>query len=244
MPSDTDTLPLRKLLIEAATLRDTAYREYIQALPKPFERFPDDLDIGKLQILIEEKKVTFTKDSLDALVQDASLQILFVAANVEEYLTNPDAFALDDDFREMLLETDISDKNKRAIIDLLDLNALSGLPDRAALIGPILARTDAKISNLNANIARSLILNSGPPRTQIALLNEVHSAFTDDEARQLLADLPRPYSEIRKGYNKPRLKNTVEHLSLVEWLDSRNIISSWTDGSWFTDDILVHLYRS
>lgn len=241
--SDTETLPLRRFLINANTLDDAAYQDYARALPKPFKKFPENLEQPKLRILIEEGKITFTKESFDELAEDTDLQTLFVAVNIQTYLADPDEFALDDDFREELLKAKISDGDKRAIIDLMDRNSLASLPQRAALIGPILDRTDVNISGLDANIAQSLIANSSPIATQISLLNKCHSVLLDDDVRQVLANLPRPFSEIRTGYNTPRLTNSAENLSLVKWLDSRNIISSWSESGFFTDYIRVNLYR-
>jgi hypothetical protein len=243
IPSDLATQPLQKFLVEAASLSDAAYQEYVRALPNPFNKFPEDLEQAKLRILIDEGRITFTKESLDALADHPDLQVLFVAANIGTYLADPDGFALDDDFKEELLRARIGDEAKRSLIWLMDLRALPGLPQRAALVGPILDRTDANILSVDANIAQSLIMHSSPITTQISLLNKYHSVLTDSDVRHVLANLPRPFSEIKTGYITPRLANNVENLTLVKWLDSRNIISSWSEGGLFTDDIRVNLYR-
>lgn len=243
IPSDTEAQPLHQFLVKAATLNDAAYQDYIRALPKPFADFPEDLEPSKLRVLINEGKITFSKGSLDALADHSDLQVLFVAANIATYLTDPDEFALDDDFREELLRAQINNGDKRAIVELMDLSALASLPERAALIGPIIDRTDANIADFNANIAQSLIVHSSPIATQISLFNKCHSLLSDNDVRQVLANLPRPFSEITTGYLTPRLPNSAENLALVKWLDSRNIISSWSEGGFFTDDIRVNLYR-
>ncbi len=59
----------------------------------------------------------------------------------------------------------------------------------------------------------------------------------------VLADLPRPFSEIRTGYLTPRLTKTPGNLALVRWLAARKIISSWSEGGIFVDDIRVNLFR-
>lgn len=245
LPSDPETLPLRQTLLNADAMSNENYREYVRALPNPFEKFPEELDSSKLTILIEERKIIFSKENLDLLDVETDLPVHFVAENIETYLASPDMFALDDDFRERLLRVDIKDGDKRAIIDLMDMNALTEYPDRAALIGPILDRTDVGLSRLDATTARSLILNSKTVGTQISLFNKIHSTMTVEEARQVLASLPRPFSDITTGYHTPRLPNSDENRSLVQWLDSRGIISSWSEGGgWFqSDDIRVNLKR-
>ena len=168
-----------------------------------------------------------------------------MAENIKAYLASPDKFALDDDFLKTLLRSDISDGDKRAVIDLIDLSTLPELPERAALIGPILDRTNVRISGLDAAKARSLILNSRPVGTQISLFNKVQSTMTVDEARLVLAELPSPFSEITTGYHTPRLPKSDKNRELVQWIESRGMISSWSEGGgWFTgDDIRVNLKR-
>ncbi len=245
LPSDPETFPLRQTLINADAMSDESYREYVRALPSTFEKFPEELTSSKLTILIEEHKITFSKENLDLLDDETDLPVLFVAENIETYLASPDTFALDDDFREKLLRGDTKDGDKRAIIDLMDMSALTEFPDRAALIGSILDRTDARMPHLDVSTGRSLILNSNPVETQISLFNKLQSTMTVEEAREVLASLPKPFCEITTGYHKPRLPNSDENRLLVQWLDSRDIISSWSEGGgWFQgDDIRVNLKR-
>lgn len=243
IPSDPESLPLRKFLLNAGSLSDAAYREYVHALPNPFKKPPEGLEPAKIEILINEAKITFTKESLDALAGNRKLQVLFVSANIDTYLSDPDSFALDDGFREELLRSEIDNVAKLGVVELMALEALVDLPDRSALIGSILANSDAKIANINGSIAQSLITRSTPIATQISLFNKYHALMTDDEVRHVLANLPKPFSEIKIGFNTPKLKNTPENQDLVRWLDSRSIISSWSESNFFTDDIRVNLYR-
>lgn len=244
IPSGPRSLKLRQFLFNAGSLSDAAYREYAHALPKSFNNPPSELEQAKLRILIDEGKITFSKESLDALVESGELQVLFVAANVSAYLANPDIFALDDGFREELLQSKIDDAAKLKIIELMDFSTLVDLPARAALIGPIIKNSGAKISNLDAGGVQSIIKNSKPIATQISLFNKFHSLLTNDEVRHVLANLPQPFSEIRTGYTTPKLKNNAENIQLVMWLDSRNIISSWSQSRFLNNDLKVNLYRA
>lgn len=243
IPSDSDSQKLRQFLVNAGSLSDAAYREYAHALPNLFKMPPEGLEPAKLRILIDERKITFSKESLDALAGNRKLQVLFVAANLDKYLADPDSFALDDNFKEELLRSEIDDTAKLRLVKLMNLETLIGLPDRSAIVGSIINNTDAEISNLNGSIAQSLIKHSTPIATKISLLNKYHPLMTDDEVRHILASLPKPFSDIKTGYSKPRLKNTPENQNLVRWLDSRKIISSWSRGGLLTDDISVNLYR-
>lgn len=243
IPSDSDSLKLRQFLFNAGSLSDSAYREYAHALPRPFPNLPKGLEATKLRILINERKITFSKENLDALADNRDLQVLFVAANIDTYLAHPDNFTLDDDFREELLRSKIENAAKLRVVKLMELGAIVKSPSRATLIGPIIQNTDVDFFNLDADIVRSLIEHSRPIETQILLLNKCNRYLTDGEVRQTLSKLQPPFSEIKTGFNRPRLKNTSENQDLVRWLDTRNIISSWSEGGLFSDDIHVNLYR-
>jgi hypothetical protein len=243
IPNDSASQDLHQFLVGASSLSDSAYQEFARALPELFNNFPDGLEPTNLRILIDERRITFSRESFDSLAEARDLQVHFVATNVDTYLADTDSFTLDDAFLEELLRSGIDDVAKRGIIELMDLGALVGLPERAALVGPIINHPDANISNVDASIAQFLIAHSGPIATQISLFNRLYSLMNDDEVRQVLAGLPEPFSEIKTGYNRPRLRNSSENKVLVEWLDARNIISSWSEGSILTDEIRVNLYR-
>ena len=243
IPSDSDSLQLQQFLVEADSLSDAAYREYAHALPNPFKVPPNGVKPAKLNILIDEGKITFTKKSLDALADNKNLQVQFVAINIDKYLVDPDNFALDDSFREELLRSEIENEAKIGIVELMDLEALKSLPERSVLIGKILGSTNAILSNLSGSITQSLITYSTSITTKISLFNKYHFTMTNDEVRHVLAGLPKPFSEIKTGYKTPKLKNTPENQELVRWLDSRDIISSWSESSLLSDDIRVNLYR-
>lgn len=214
----------------------------MRALPKAFKHFPEGVEPTKLIILIQEAKIVFSIDSLKAL-NDRTLQVLFVANNVDTFLDGPEDFSLDEDFLEDLLESEISPKNKIKVVEMMDLHSLVDLPERSALIGSIIVNSDANLPNIDGDIISALIKHTSPIATQISLFNKYHSHLSNDEVRDVLASLPKPYSEITSGYHTPRLKATPENQALVYWLDSREIISSWKISDIFKE-IRVNLYRS
>lgn len=238
-----EALPLRHFLINAKDLEDEVYRAYVKALPSAFKKFPEALSAEKRQILIDERRVTFDAQNLSALSGEVDLQTIFVARNIASYLRDPNSFSVDDNFRERLLATDIGDNEKREIIDLMDLSALSSLPERAGIIGPILLRTNVALPSLTPDIVKAIVVNTKPVGTQIRLLNLLHEKLDKNEVRDVLGQLPDPYSRIQTGYARPALRRTNENSELVTWLDERDIISSVGKSLW-SNDIMVNLYRS
>lgn len=242
IPAGNDASSLRTFLRGANEMPDEAYREYIAALPLKAKRVPENLAATKRRIIVEERGVTFAADGFASLGDDAGLQVLFVAKNIGSYVSEPTTVSVDDDFREQLLRANIGDDEKRAVIGLMDLDQLAAHPERAGLVGQILARTDTQIEGLNFKAAQTIILATSPTSTQIKMFNELHQTMDLPQVRETLKSLPRPYSEITTGYGRPQLKNTEENRALAEWLDSRNIISSFSKA-WWSDDIVIHLYQ-
>lgn len=243
IPTDDKSFKLREFIINAESFSNEAYKQYVRALPRPFRILPTDLEEDKLRILIDEKKIVFSREILDKLADYRDVQIHFVATNIKTYLANPQQYEIDENFREALLRTDINEKTKLRIVELMDLEELVNIPERATLIGPLIDAAEVNLFNLSENVVRSLVLHSRPIKTQISLFNKYHSILTLEQIRSILSRLPKPFSEINFGRHVPKLKNTTENSELVEWLEKRKVISSTGYGKFPPYDIKVYLYR-
>ena len=107
--------------------------------------------------LVEEESVTFSEKAFSFLAGKDELQLLFVAKNIDSFLTNEEKFSVTDDFREKLLDSAIGDERRLKVIDKLDLTALGGSAHRALLVGRIIHRTDADVRGFVATIPKLLI---------------------------------------------------------------------------------------
>ncbi|UXC17454.1 YobI family P-loop NTPase [Comamonas squillarum] len=243
IPSDAKSSKLRQFILNSVSLSDDAYKAYIQALPNQFTELPQELESSKTRILISNKKITFNKANLDVIDDNQDLQLIFVKNNIHAYLDEHEHFSLGDNFNEKLLQSDIDNSIKLKLVELMNLGASENPPERFALIGSIIHITDGNISSIDKKIAQLLIIHSSPVETQISLLNKYNSLLSDEDVRFILAALPRPYSDIKIGYNSPKLKKSSDNITLVKSLDSRNIISSWGEDKLFTDEIKINLYR-
>lgn len=243
IPNDSNSKKMRSFILNANLMSNTRYKTYVAALPVQFTLFPAELESTKLKILIQEAKIVFSNASFNALNNNL-LQVLFVASNVDTFLAEPDDFEFDDDFLAALLKSEINHKNKIKVIEMIvDLHSLVDLPEGSAIIGSIISNADDSPSNIDGDIVSVLIKNSSSTTIQIALLNKYHRLLTDEDVRDVLASLPKPYSKITTGYHSPRLEDTPENQSLATWLDSREIISSWRISDVFKE-IKINLYRS
>jgi len=241
MPDDEGAAPLHLFLIENDGLTEAAYRTYVRALPRGYSQFPDGVDVLKLQILIEEGRVAFSGEALDFLIAHDDLRLAFAIRNIEPFLKEQARLSIDDDFREALLGSPIGDEHRVAIIRSMDLAQLSGLATRARVVGAILERTGANLPGLGAGPSRAIILATRPIEVQVRLFNRYQSLLSDDDVREILAELPRPFSEIKRGYGIPLLENTPTNAALAAWLVSRKVISSVGKG--WSGEIRINLFR-
>ena len=243
VPDGDQALALRKFLIENDGLDDDAYASYVRALPNPFQKFPTDLSWDKLHILIEEKKVTFSSENLAFLSDDGDSQILFVEKNIDRFLEIQSECTTDDDFRENLLGCNIRDEQKLKIVKSMDLTLLASVPSRAAKVGPLMERAGTDFSEFGFEPSRAIVLSAKPTKVQISLFNKLQQKFDDQQIREILALLPDPFSDIKPGWSTPRVESTDVNLEFVAWLKSRRIISSWSRGGLFDDDIRINNFR-
>ncbi|MGO7687061.1 ATP-binding protein [Rhizobium ruizarguesonis] len=243
VPDGDEARPLRKFIIENDSLSAQAYASYVRALPRTFNAFPKQLGSEKTGILVDCKRVSFSPENLSHLGNDIPLGVKFVTNNIDEFFKVEGECELEDDFREKLLESNLTDEDRLKIVRAMDLSLLAGAPARAALIGKILSRTGIVTENLGVEAAREVILKSRPFDTQIQLFNLLHEKFEDDQVREILQALPAPLPDIKPGWVTPKLEGNEANLKFVTWLKSRGFISSWKQGGFFDNDIRMNLFR-
>lgn len=243
VPDGDRAAPLRKFIIENDALNSQAYTAYIKVLPRKFNAFPAQLSTEKTKILVEQRSVKFSPSNLSHLGNHPGLGVPFVVRNITDFFAVEGECSLDDDFRQMLLEADISDENRLKIVRKMDLSLLVEKPSRAAIVGSILCRTGVKIADLGVGPARSIIVNSRPISTQISLFNVYHELFDDQQVGDILRSLPDPLPDIKPGYATPRIEGNDVNVAFATWLQDRRFISSWRRGGFFDDDIRMNMFR-
>lgn len=229
---DKSALPLHQFLLHNNEFDDDEYRAYVKMLPKQFTQFPDDFEEDKLLILVQEKQITFSESAYAYLAEHYEHQVLFVANNIDSYFENKEQFALDDDFREKLLNSAIDDGQKLKVVEDMDLNSIHGLPVRASVLSDLIHRTDPDVSDWPAEAAQALVNHAKPSTKQVPLFNKVQKLLSEDQIKQTLSSMPEPFSDIKPGYAQPRIPETDDNVEFLKWLDDRNIISSWKPSFW------------
>lgn len=242
IPDGKDAFPMRQFLIQNIDFSDEIYRSFVRMLPNQFSKIPEALDLEKLTILIEERKITFSQENFSKLEDNMDLQALFATRYIDKYLEFEEKLNIDDDFREQLLKSDIADEKKLQIIARMNLSLLIELPSRSALIGAIIYRTKADLNNITSEPAQIIVINSKPSKIQISLFNKYHSILSDEQVREIIQNMPSPFCEIKPGWRQPTIKNIPDNNEFVTWLKERKIISS-SKPTLFEDEIRIYNFR-
>lgn len=243
MPNNKEALPLAQFLLNNGGFVNGTYRSYVADLPWKFKNFPTDFSSEKLKILIEEERISFSPQSFESLNDYPELQVLFSAKNIDAYLGNSSNYEVDDGFRIGLLRSNIPDDKKRIVVKDMDPAAISADTSRASVVGPILDRTSFDPTELGFDFVRSLVVNSRPVAVQTSLLNKCQEVLSDEQVRGVLAEFEEPFSDIAVFGKSPRIPNASENRSLVEWLERRQIISSWKP-TLTEKELRIHTFRS
>lgn len=243
IPKNEGALPLSQFLLNNADFGNGVYRSYAARLPWKFKNFPTDFNSEKLKILIEEEQISFTPKSYETLNELPELQVLFAAKNIDTFLGNSSDYEVDDVFRMGLLRSNISDDQKRLIVSEMDHGSISADASRAAVVGPILERTKFIPKELGFELVHSLIVNSKPIDVQVSLLNKSQEILSDEQVRGILAQLEAPYKDVAEYGKSPKVQNNPKNRSMVEWLEKRQIISSWKT-TLTEKEIRIHTFRS
>lgn len=240
---DESALPLRLFVFNNNGLAENTYRTYVRTLPRKFKQFPEEIDAEKLLILIEEQKITFSERAFARLADHSDYQVLFIAKNIDAYFEIKDQFSLDDDFREKLLGSDITNDQRLKIVGDMDLTLIAGLPSRASVVGELFHRTGADISHLSAESAQAIVVNITPVAAQISMFNKCQNMLSDEQIWQTLHGLPKPFSEIKPGYRSYTVPDTSENRELLDWLVQRKFVSSWKEA-YFGNELRIYTFRS
>lgn len=240
IPNGKNAFVLRQFVIENDALPDEIYRLYVRKLPLPFTVLPE-VGPTKIRILIEERRAVFSVDNLVKL-EDDEHKALFIELNFEDYRTKRTEFSIDAKVMERLLNSNLADRQKIAIIGDIDPDLVSKNPSLATAIGPVLDQSKIVAKDYGSDFVRAVILNSYPESLQLSLFNKLHDVLTMGEVRDVLRGLPVPYRDIATYGKSPRIDRDPINEQFALWLNERRIISSF-GPTLFGDGIRISTFR-
>lgn len=187
----------------------------------------EDLDLSKLDeektnVLVNDVILKFGNVNFKLLKENTNNQhILFLEKNINKFIEEYTSFSIDCDDITKLLESNISDRNKKDIIELIDYDLII-TPKIAKLI----------YSNVDKSIVKSyqyiknMISQLEATESKVNLLVEQQNELDDDKLIDILELMPDEYSKIAKLDGKQTLLSAKDYNKrFIKLLHSRGFIT-------------------
>ncbi|MBU3015025.1 hypothetical protein KO488_09675 [Poseidonibacter lekithochrous] len=218
-------LTLLKELIECNKFNLVSYSNLVKKNGYHYE----DIDLSKLEeekinILVNDVILKFGNTNFEQLKENSENQhIVFLEKNINEFIENYSDFIIDsDDITKLLESKNISDKNKKEIIELIDYDFISN-PRIAELIYSIIDKTII----MGYYYTKMMITQLESIESKVNLLVEQESDLVDTELIEILELMPDEYSKIAKLDGKrPLISDKDYNKKLIKLLYSREFITS------------------
>jgi hypothetical protein len=189
----------------------------------------EDLDLSKLDeekinVLVHDVILKFGNINFELLKKNSNNQhIAFLEKNINKFIEEYSSFSVDsDDITKLLESNNISDKNKREIIELIDYDLIS-TPKIAKLIYSNIDKTIIKPYYYIKNMISQL----ESTESKVNLLVEQKSELNDEELVEMLELMPDEYSKIAKLDGKHTMILASDYnKKFIKLLYSREFITS------------------
>lgn len=189
----------------------------------------EDLDLSKLDeekinVLVNDVILKFGNINFELLRENSNNQhIVFLEKNINNFIEEYSSFRIDsDDITKLLESNNISDRNKRDIIELIDYDLISS-PKIAKLIYSNVDKTIIKPYDYIKNMISQL----ESTESKVNLLVEQQSELNDVELIEMLELMPEEYSKIAKLDGKHTIISASDYNKrFIELLYTREFITS------------------
>lgn len=236
-----ETVVVSRFIIRNEELSDAELERYLEIVPTVFKDFPDDVNVERRQILATSGVIALNNDSFSTAAEDDETLVALLVRWITEYLENKASFAVKEHIQKSLLSSSLTDAQKLSIVLDLDSGSVATDAELAALVGPVLDRSDVDLTKFDFSYLNAVVQNTSSTERKISLFNKCQQQMTEDEVRQILAELPSPYSTIADYWVYPKIEDTEQNRILAEWLKTRGVISSWSTT--FLGDLRINTFR-
>lgn len=236
-----ETIAVSRFILRNEGLSDVDLKAYLDVVPTNFKDFPNDVNLGRRQILAASGVIALNANSFGSAAEDDQTLTALLVKRITDYLKDKAIYTVEEPILKSLLRASLTDAQKLPIVLDLDSSSVVADAELAALAGPVLDRSDVDLTQFDFSYLNAIVHNTSPIDRQISLFNKCQQQMSEDQVRQVLAGLPSPYSTIAHYCVYPKLENTEQNRVLAEWLHSREIISSWSTT--FLGDIRINTFR-
>jgi len=206
-------------------IADLDYCKLITCLPYHYDNYPEKISNKKLKYLAKENIVTLNEDSFNFVSVNYQLTAMLVSKNFDVYLKEKDNYPIHNNVIELLLSSEISDKNKIILVqDISSLNEEES--ELSCLVANLLISNEIDCSNFEDSVLSSAIVNAPSSEKSIQLFIKCLSIWDEEKTMLVLAALPEPFSEISTYGKRPKLNINKINLEFSKLLESKGFISS------------------
>lgn len=210
-------------------VNDHAYKILISCLPYHYEDFPETLSQEKLVLLAENRIVRLNSSSFEFSVENNDLLIHLISKNIDDYFLNKNSYQINDEIKEALVFSDISDVQKKALAKEISFEGVNESERLSEYISDLIVTSDVSPDEFSEEIISHCIVNSESIKKSILILLKSIFFLDKDKVISVLERLPSPYSEIASYGKRPKLDKTKENIDLANQLKTANIIASIND---------------
>ncbi|MDD3814728.1 MAG: hypothetical protein PHZ02_08780 [Desulfocapsaceae bacterium] len=223
---EDDILSLSRFVINNNEINNADYCKLIKCLPYSFQDFPAGISEEKIKCLAMERKVTLTEKSFSSAGNDNKLVATLISKDFNSYIDEKEKYPINDDVRELLLSSEMSDENK--IIVCSDVTPTGAIERKklSRLIARLLASNEIDCSKFDDTVLSSAIINAQTIEDSIQLLTKCLSIWDEKKTMAVLADFPEPFSEISSYGKRPKLNNNEINFAFAMLLKTKDFISS------------------
>ncbi|WP_424686209.1 MAG: hypothetical protein ACNI3H_14820 [Halarcobacter ebronensis] len=183
-----------------------------------------NLDENKINILANDYILKFGNINFELLKENSKNQhIIFIEKNIDGFIREYSNFSVDsDDIIKLLESKDISEKNKRDIIELIHYSFINS-PRISKLIYKYIDKKTIRDYNYTYN----MVSNLETIETKVNLIVEQESDLTNEQLIELIDLLPKEYRKI-SGFDGTQtlISNKYYNNKFIEILTSREFITS------------------
>lgn len=189
----------------------------------------EDLDLSKLNeekinVLVNDVILKFGNINFELLKENSNNQhIAFLEKNINKFIEEYASFSIDsDDIIKLLESKNISDKNKRDIIELIDYDLIN----TSKIAKLIYSNVDKTIIKPYGYI-KNMISQLESTESKVNLLVEQQSELNEGELIEMLELMPDEYSKIAKLDGKHTMISASDYnKKFIKLLYSREFITS------------------
>lgn len=239
--SEEDSKLLSRFLINNNDINDSDYCKLITCIPWVYSNFPDSISETKYKHLVNAKRVKLTDKSFGSIGDNIQILALLISRNIDIYLKEKGKYPLNDETRQLLLLSEISEESKLNISYDIAPKSVENNRALSQLISNVLVSNEVDYSRFDDAVLSSAIINSQSTSDAIKILVKCITNWNEEQAFKVIQYLPEPFCEIPAYGKRPKLELNTENLDFANILDRKGFISSFKEKS---DHIAINTFKS